>query len=137
MASTRVEGDIAAPLDDVWKVVSDFGGFLEAQGIPVEVDGQGVGALRKVTLGSAVVVEKLESVDDESHTTSYSIVEGPLPATGYLATIRLTPSGESATHVEWSSTFKPAGGMTDSDVEQIIGSVYQSGIRGLQRHFGG
>lgn len=137
MASTRVEGDIDAPLDDVWKVVSDFGGFLEAQGIPVEVDGQGVGAVRKVTLGSAVVVEKLESVDDESHTTSYSIVEGPLPATDYLATIHLTPSGDSSTHVEWSSTFEPAGGMTDADVSQIIGSVYQSGIRGLQKHFGG
>ena len=137
MASTRVEGDIAAPLDDVWKVVSDFGGFLEAQGVPVEVEGQGVGALRKVTIGSAVIVERLESVDDETHTTSYSIVEGPLPATDYLATIRLTSTGDSETHVEWSSTFEPGGGMSDADVSQIIGSVYEGGIKGLQRHFGG
>ena len=135
MASTHVEGDIAAPLDDVWKVVSDFGGFLEAQGVPVEVEGQGVGALRKVTIGSAVIVEKLESVDDETHTTSYSIVEGPLPATDYLATIHLTASGDTATHIEWTSTFQPAGGMSDDDVSQIIASVYQGGIQGLQRHF--
>jgi len=60
-----------------------------------------------------------------------------LPATDYLATIRLSPSGDSATHVEWSSTFEPAGGMSGSDVSKIIESVYQSGIRGLQRHFDG
>lgn len=137
MASTQVEGEIAAPIDDVWKVVSDFGGFLEAQGVPVEVDGQGIGALRKVTLGSAVIVERLEGIDEEARTTSYSIVEGPLPATDYLATIRLESAGESSTRIEWTSTFEPGGGMSESDVAGIIAGVYRGGIAGLQRHFTG
>jgi len=137
MASTQVQGEIAAPVDEVWKVVSDFGGFLEAQGIPVEVEGEGIGTLRKVTLGTAVIVERLESIDDETRSTSYSIVEGPMPATGYVSTIRLEPAGESATRIDWSSTFEPAGGMSDSDVSELLAGVYRSGIRGLQKHFGG
>jgi carbon monoxide dehydrogenase subunit G len=137
MANTKVEGEINAPLDDVWKVVSDFGGFLEAQGVPVEVEGRGVGALRKVTLGSVVVVERLESLDDAAHTTSYSIVEGPLPAADYLATIRLESAGEAATRVEWTSTFEPTGGSSDEEVSEMIAGVYRSGIKGLQRHFAG
>lgn len=136
MANTRVEGEIKAPVDDVWKVVSDFGGFIEAQGLPVETEGQGVGMLRKITFGSAVIVERLESLDDESHSTSYSIVEGPLPVTGYLSTIRLTPAAE-ATRIDWSSTFEPAAGMSDADANQIIEGVYRGGIEGLQRHFAG
>lgn len=137
MATTQVEGEIAAPVDDVWKVVSDFGGFIEAQGMPAEVEGRGVGAVRKVTLGSAVIVERLESLDEENRSTSYSIVEGPLPATGYLATIRVEPAGDAATRIEWSSTFEPAGGMSEADVAEILANVYRGGIKGLQRHFAG
>lgn len=137
MANTRVEGEIPASLDDVWKVVSDFGGFLEVQGVPVEVDGQGIGALRKVSLGSAVIVERLESIDETTHSTSYSIVEGPLPVTDYLSTIRLEAAGDSATRLEWSSTFEPAGGMSDADASGIIAGVYNGGIQGLQKHFAG
>lgn len=137
MASTRIEGEIAAPVDDVWKVVSDFGGFIEAQGVPVEVEGQGVGAVRRVTIGSAVIVERLEGIDEEARATSYSIVEGPLPVTDYLATIRLEDTGASSTRIEWGSTFEPSGGMSESDVAEIIAGVYRSGIAGLQRHFAG
>lgn len=137
MASTQVEGEITAPIDDVWKVVSDFGGFIGAQGLPAEVEGQGVGAVRKVTLGSAVIIERLEGIDEENRSTSYSIVEGPLPATGYLATIRLEPAGEAATRIHWSSTFEPSGGMSDADVAEIIANVHRGGIKGLQRHFAG
>lgn len=137
MASTQVEGEIPAPLDDVWKVVSDFGGFVEAQGLPVEVEGSGIGSVRKITFGEAVIIERLEDIDESAHSTSYSIVEGPLPVTGYLSSIRLEAAGDSATRVDWSSTFEPAGGMSDSDASEIIAGVYRSGIKGLRRHFGG
>lgn len=137
MASTQVEGEIPAPLDEVWKVVSDFGGFLEAQGLPVEIEGEGIGTIRRITLGSAVIVERLESIDEDAHSTSYSIVEGPLPVTGYLSTIRLEAAGDSATRLDWSSTFEPAGGMSDADAGEIIAGVYRGGIAGLQKHFGG
>ncbi|HVA74626.1 MAG TPA: SRPBCC family protein [Acidimicrobiales bacterium] len=137
MASIQVEGEIPAPLDDVWKIVSDFGGFLEARGIPVEVEGQGIGALRKLMLGSSVLIERLESIDEDSHSTSYSVVEGPLPAKDYLGIIRVEAAGDSTTRIVWSSTFEAAGEMSEADLAEIITGAYRRGIKGLQRHFGG
>lgn len=46
MVEVTEEGVLQAPAADVWKLVGDFGGFIEALGIPVELEGHGVGQIR-------------------------------------------------------------------------------------------
>jgi len=134
MAEARVEGEIAAPLDDVWKVVSDFVGIIAVQGLPVEGEGEGVGMIRTLTIGDIKIVERLEEVDEATHTTSYSIVSSPMPVSDSRGTIHLAAAGEDSTRITWSNTFEPAG-MAEADAVQVLEKTYGGGIKALKRHF--
>jgi hypothetical protein len=135
MAQAHVEGEIAAPVAEVWKVVGDFAEFLRVQNLPTAVEGEGVGMTRKVQMGPDVtLIERLEAHDDATYTTKYSMVEGPLPVTDYLSTIRLTPSGDDKTTLIWETTFQPAGIEEDKGVSMLEGG-YAAGIKALQKHF--
>jgi Polyketide cyclase / dehydrase and lipid transport len=139
MAQVKVEGDVAATIDDVWKVIGDFVGFIAAQGLQVTGEGEGIGMLRTLTVGPTTVVERLEALDEANHKTSYSIVSGPIPVTDYLATIELAALELAAldgpaTKVTWSATFEPAG-VTEDQVTEMMKRTYAGGIKALQRHF--
>jgi len=134
MAEAVVEGVIAAPLDDVWKVVSDFVGLVATQGLPVEGEGKGIGMLRTLTMGPNKIVERLDGLDDATHTTSYSIVSGPLPVSDCRGTIHLSAAGDHATHITWTANFEPAG-MAEADAVQMMQKAYGGGIKALNRHF--
>ncbi len=134
MSEVQVEGEIAAPIDDVWKVVGDFAELLRVQRLPTTVEGEGIGMTRRVQMGSAVIVERLEAHDDASYTTVYSVVEGPIPITDYRATITLAPVSEGTTKIRWTTTFQPAG-IPESDACKMLEGVYGRGIKALQKHF--
>jgi len=136
VAEASAEGDVPAGIEDVWKVVSDFVGVIALMGVPVESEGEGVGMTRSVAMGGAKITERLEAVDPDTYSTSYSIVSGPIPVKGYLSTIRLTPGGDHATHLTWSGRFEPDG-ISDADAVKMIEQVYAGGIKGIQKHFAG
>lgn len=134
MANVVVDDQIAAPIDDVWKVVSDFVGLLQIAGMTVEGEGEGIGMVRKITMGENTFVERLEAQDDTAYTTSYSIVSGPLPVTDYYSTIQLRPAGDAATAISWNGSFVPAGIPEDQALAMIRG-VYENGVKSIQKHF--
>jgi hypothetical protein len=134
MAEAVAEDDIAANIDDVWKVVSDFPGVIAIMGVPVESEGEGIGMTRSVPMGETKIVERLEALDAGTYSTSYSIVSGPIPVTGYYATIRLAPAGDSATRITWSGRFEPDG-ISEADAVKMMEQVYVGGIKGIQKHF--
>src|SRR5205085_12056559 len=90
MAEVREQGELGAGADEVWKLIRDFGGFIEAMGMPVELEGEGIGQTRKIPLGSEPTVERLEARDDDARRLVYSIVSGPLPVANYLSTMQLS-----------------------------------------------
>lgn len=135
MASVREDGELGAGIDEVWKVVGDFAGFVEAMGIPVETDGEGVGSTRTIAMGGSSTIERLESLDNDSKTLQYSLIQGPLPVENYLSTMQLSPVGDSRTRIEWSSEFDAAG-ISDADAIEAIRGIYKGGIAGLQARFG-
>ena len=135
MTAVRVEGQLGAGIDEVWKLVGDFPGFVEAMGIPVEVAGDGIGATRTIALGPSPTIERLEELDNDARRLVYSMVEGPLPVTNYLATMQLSEIDSGRTRLDWSSTFEPAG-MTEADAIEAISGIYKGGIAGLQARFG-
>src|SRR4051794_27471549 len=110
MTKVQVEGEISATPESVWTLVGDFGGFVKALGAPVELEGEGIGSVRTIAVGSQAIVERLDELDHEQKRITYSILQaGPLPVRDYSATMQLAPSGEDACRLTWSSTFEPEG----------------------------
>lgn len=135
MTSVREEGELGAAIDEVWKIVGDFAGFVEAMGIPVEVSGEGVGSTRTITMGGSATIERLETLDNDAKRLQYSLLQGPLPVENYLSTMQLSPIDEGRTRLEWSSEFEPAG-ISEADAVEAIRGIYRGGIAGLQARFG-
>ncbi|MEA3056234.1 MAG: hypothetical protein QOD30_1666 [Actinomycetota bacterium] len=134
MAEVREQGELGASIDEVWKVVGDFVGLLEGMGVPVESEGEGIGMTRKISMGPAPIIERLEERDEAAKKLVYSIVEGPLPVTSYVSTMQLREAGEGRTTLEWSSTFEPVG--DEGAAKQVVSGIYTGGIAGLQGRFG-
>jgi hypothetical protein len=138
MAEVREVGELGASVDDVWKLVGDFGGFVQALGAPVEVDGEGIGQTRTIRMGGGEpTIERLEERDEAAKRVVYAIVSGSLPVKNYVSTMQLSPAGEGRTTIEWSSTFEPAEGSTEADASAVITAIYKGGISAMQARFGG
>lgn len=133
MAEVTEEATFNSSIDDVWKVVGDFGGFMVAMGMPAEMDGEGVGQTRTIGSGPTAMVERLEERDEASRRIVYSIVSGPLPIKNYRSTMQLSDAGAGTTKLVWTGTFDP----DSEDAIGIVKSVYQGGIGALKGHFGG
>src|SRR5262245_21114819 len=76
MAEVKVEQEIGASADRVWKLMRDFGG-LKAWNPGIEsceVEGEGVGAVRTIKMGAISITERLEHLDDAARTYQYSIL---------------------------------------------------------------
>jgi carbon monoxide dehydrogenase subunit G len=134
MANVRVERQINGDSQKVWDLMSDFGGLASwnPQIDSCEVAGQGVGAVRTLSMGGLVIKERLESIDAASRKYSYAIIEGPVPATGYLATVQISDAGSGKTTVLWTSEFEPAGA-PEEDLVKLFEGVYQGGIQAAEK----
>ena len=100
MAEVSEEGELGVSAEEAWKVVGDFVGLIEGMGLPVEVEGEGIGQTRKISMGPAPIVERLEERDEAAKKIVYSIVEGPLPVSNYVSTMQLSDAGEGRSHAE-------------------------------------
>ncbi len=124
---------IAAPADQVWQSVRDFNGlgkFVSAVTKSTQ-EGAGVGAVRTLTLaGGNQVAEKLERLDEQTHTLVYSMV-GPSPFLGYLSTMAVRALDAGQSEFSWSSTFVPQGTSAVEAKAQMEG-FYTLGGNGLQ-----
>ncbi len=134
MSNVRVEEEISADSTAVWNLMSDFGGLCSWNpGIETcDLDGEGVGAVRTIGMGGISLKERLESLDGDAKTYSYSIVEGPIPATGYVATVVISDAGAGKTRVEWSCEFEP-NGAPEADLIQLFEGIYRGGIQAVEK----
>ena len=87
MPKVLVSTVINAPIERVWRTVADYNGLpswmpgmkdstIEPGKKPTEI-----GAVRKLGMAGTkeVLRERLEALDDKTHTITYSVLEGPLP----------------------------------------------------------
>lgn len=136
MSRVQEECDFDVAVDTVWKIVGDFGGFITAMGIPVELEGEGIGQTRKIAMGAEPTVERLEERDEADHRLVYSIVSGPFPFRDYRSTMQLRPEGAGRTHLTWSCTFEPTPGANEQEACDLVRGIYQGGIAGMRAYFG-
>jgi carbon monoxide dehydrogenase subunit G len=136
MASVKVSERIEASADAVWDLVRDFGGIqrISKEIQSCSVEGEGVGAVRTLSLGALSLQERLEAFDDARRRLQYAIVAGPLPLSDYLATIQVHEDGD-ACRVDWSSSFEPKG-IPEAQAQAMVEGIYRSGIAGIKKALG-
>jgi hypothetical protein len=132
--SVKVSMPVAA--DRVWQTLRDFGGMNKwAPGIAdLTLQGTGVGAVRTMTFkDGSRVVERLESLNDDGRSFSYTILESTLPVEGYVASLTVRDLGPAGCEVEWFSTFG-AKGPAEEDVSRMLTLGYRRSLSGLQKY---
>ena len=137
MASASVSDLIPAPIEKVWEVVGDFNGMGKYVSAVTDsqMTGEGVGAVRKVTMQDGTVIEEsLESYDPAAYELSYAIIAAPLPVKDYLATMKLTPTDGGCT-LTWSSTYEPDGSKPADKTDKLVKLNYSFGIKGIKKLF--
>ena len=133
MTTVQVVESVKADINAVWGILGDFGGLKVGGPITAfEITGEGVGAVRKITMGGADVIERLEAFDPEDFSFTYAIIneDCPLPVSNYSASVKITKDGEGCT-VDWTGNFEPKG--SEEKAMEIVRGIYQGAIGGAKK----
>jgi len=125
--------DVQAPAAKVWAMIGPFCSIQSwhpAIGKCTETDGVRTLVTKD---GKATFVEKQTANEGMSY--SYAIQKSPLPITDYTSTLKVTPKGDDASTVEWSSTYTPDEGKADAASGAISG-MYQAGLDNIRKTAG-
>jgi len=143
MPRVFVSSVIDAPAAKVWERVRDFNGLprwhprIRESRIENGEPADKVGCVRDFNLQNGDRIrERLLGLSDYDLFCTYSILESPMPLTGYVATLRLTPITDGdRTFAEWTAEFDCEEAMADDLVAGIGTNVFQAGFDALKRHF--
>jgi hypothetical protein len=135
---------IDAPAARVWERVRDFNALprwhprIRESRIENGEPADKVGCVRDFNLQNGDRIrERLLGLSDYDMFCTYTILESPMPLTGYIATLRLTPvSDGNRTFIEWTAEFECDDGVADELANGIGTNVFQAGFDALKRHFG-
>ena len=140
MAKISMSVNLPAAAQNVWDLIGGFNAFHDWHPAveKTDIEGEGKGSVRTLHLaGGGTVTERLEQLDDEGRTYSYTIMSSPLPVANYSGTIRIRESEDgSGCTVEWESDFEPAGA-PEGDAVAVMQGIYQAGFDNLKKIFGG
>ena len=116
MGQTYQSVVVRAPVDEVWKALSDFHDASWAPNVVESCEAVGDAGPREVgaqRLLNGVFAETLLTLDDEARTFTYSIDDGPSPVSkdevsNYVGRVEVHPvtEGDGGTFVEWSSSWE-------------------------------
>jgi uncharacterized protein YndB with AHSA1/START domain len=144
MAKVLVSTVINAPIERVWRCVSDFNGlpaWMPGMKDSVIEPGKGdkdIGAVRALSMAGTAdkLRERLEELSPADYLITYSVLQGPLPVKNIRTSIRLRPITDVyGTFAEWSSEFTTDKGKEDVGI-QFMDRVFNAGFRAMKRHLG-
>lgn len=136
MRKTYQSITISAPVEKVWKKISDFHdmswtNIIEKCEAVGDKSSNQVGAKRIL---NDAFQETLLDLDDQEYTIKYSIDDGPSPVSkndvkNYIGVLRLLPiTEENATFVEWASSWEAE----DSAAEDFCHGIYVALLNDLK-----
>ena len=144
MARVYTSSVVPAPIDKVWKRIRDFNALpkwhprIRESRIENAEPSDKVGCIRNFQLQSGDTIrEQLVGLSDYDMFCTYTMLEGPMPLSNYVATLRLTKVTEdNQTFAEWSAEFDCEPEDEEDLVNGIGTNVFQGGFDALKRHFG-
>jgi mxaD protein len=138
--------EIKAPPEAVWSRISDFNGLntwhpAVAKSEILSGTNNKKGAIRLLTLqDGGTIKEKLLRYNSQGMSFKYSIIEGVLPVSHYISTIRVKPGKDGGSVVEWYGKFQrksplayPPAGEDDATATNTITAVYKAGLENLKK----
>jgi uncharacterized protein YndB with AHSA1/START domain len=145
MPRVYISSVIDAPASRVWDKVRDFNGLprwhprIRDSRIENGEPSDRVGCIRDFHLQNGDRIrEKLLGLSDYDFFCTYSILESPMPLTGYVATLRLTPVTDGdRTFAEWTAEFDCEDAVAEDLVSGIGTGVFQAGFDALKRQMAG
>lgn len=145
MARVFISSVINAEASAVWERIRDFNALprwhprIRDSRIEDALPGDKIGCIRNFHLQNGDNIrEQLVGMSDYDLFTSYTMLEGPMPLSDYMATLRLTPVTDgNRCFAEWSAEFECAPEDEAGLVSGIGTDVFQGGFDALKRHFGG
>lgn len=129
MVDVVVTKEINVPAAKVWPLLADFGDMSWVPGMgAVEIEGQGVGMIRKISVGEGPpAIERLEALDNEAMSFRYSIVSGnPMPVENLQGGGVVEALDDSRCLITWSATAVEVGVSEDEAAEMLSG--FYSGL---------
>ncbi|GBU19215.1 MULTISPECIES: SRPBCC family protein [Methylobacterium] len=123
---------IAAPPAKVWKTIGGFCGIGDWHPAVEKcaLSSKGGKSVRTLSLkGGGTIVEEEQSRDEAKMAYTYTILESPLPVSGYRSTLSVAPEG-SGSKLTWTGSFQ-AKGAPDAKAQEVIGGIYEAGFKGL------
>lgn len=127
MASIIRAAIIEAPAAKVWDALRDFGALHERLAPGFVTDSEMVSERdRRVTFFTgAVAVERLVGVDEERMRLAYCLVEGPLGAEHYNASVQIMPLGAAQCRFVWIVDVLPDG------LAERVGGLMDAGLKAM------
>ena len=134
MRSIRVERTLEGPIERIFDVLADhanydrFGGIRRSALIrPGEVDPNGVGALRRVTVGPFTFEEEITAFEPPTR-LDYLIVKLNVPFEHRGGSIRLAAAGEGRVDAVWTSEFAIPTPVIGGAAERAFALVFGRGF---------
>ena len=132
MAKVSISARISAPADEVWRLVGGWNALPDWHPAVEKSEIEQSGHLRHLRLADGTeITERLEEIDSDERTYTYSITSSPLPVTNYRSTIAVRDEGNTSI-VEWSTNFEPLG-TPEADVVRSLSDFYQAGFDNLKK----
>jgi hypothetical protein len=131
--------EVAAPPDEVWQVIGDFCAIADWHPViaSCQIEAQGGGEILRIlmTEDQGILREQLLQMDEGARSYTYSILESPLPVSGYVSTLGvLDGDAPDMATVVWASQFA-AEGMSEQEASAVIAGIYEAGLQSLKAGF--
>jgi carbon monoxide dehydrogenase subunit G len=126
MPSLRNEIAVAAPADDVWRILGDLRATPEW--IPGVVEAEVTGDERLcLTVDGGEIRERITARSDEALSFSYEQTAVPLPISGSRGTLRVAENGAGSL-VTWEAEFE-----APDEVAAMVDGYYRETLEALKR----
>lgn len=131
----NVTKKIRVPLDAVWSAISNIDN-LDRWFSAIKhchVEGQGVGAIRTLTLSEGGIIRDIiEEVDFEKHQLCYKCITLPFPVSNYQGAVNLSSTSEGETDLSWSAKYQVSN-ENQQEMRTLILSILNDGINGIEQ----
>ena len=137
-ASAMITERVAAPIDRVWEVLSDFSAMQKrTAGLTrFTVEGSGAGAVRTFQIGDGPIMrERLEIFDPDRYYFAYALLP-PAFMENYLGDVQLNPDGPDACFIVWSGRCTVASAEEAAERRVFLENVYRNGIAWARKELG-
>lgn len=140
MEKLEISETINAPINNVWKLLADFGSLSKWSSLIVKssVEGTGVGATRTCSinmpgLGEFDIQEILETIDEDAKILSYRPIDNSvLPTKNSIATWKLEGIGDNQTKINYIFTYESSE-MSLDEVKAMIEPIVKETFKDLEK----